>query len=287
MRDRSIVVWAVLAVLLLVVLNLPEGAHRQVKSALREGVAPLQETVSGVVLDVKESFRSIRGLGGLLNENRKMAAELVILRNEVRDLRSLEQENTDLREQLQFARRLNRQLIPCEVIARDIAGWWQTVRLNRGTAEGIQPNMAVITPDGLAGKTTEVSPRMADVILISDRGSKVSARIARTGSFGVVTGQGLTVSGQVVCRMDFINKNTPVFVGDEVVTSGLGGVFPKGLLIGYIESVHADDSGLFQWADVIPKADLGTLTYVFVLAEQENPIDEYLRKMEFKRGAQE
>ncbi len=284
MRDKSIVLWVVLAAVLLAVLNLPESVSGQAKAALREGVAPLQGAIAGFSNKVREIVRSIRGIGGALVENRKMAEELVLLRNRVRDQERLERENAGLRDQLQFVKRAQRQLIPCEVIARDITGWWETIRLGKGAMDGIGPDMAVITPDGLVGKTVSVSTRTCDVLLITDKKCRVSARIARTGSFGVVEGGGPTGSGQAVCRMEFINKNTPVLAGDEVVTSGMGGVFPAGLLIGYVEKAYADDTGLFQRADILPKADLGMVAYVFVVAEQGNPIDEYLKRMD-SRGA--
>ena len=196
-----------------------------------------------------------------------MAAELVRLRDEVRDLRTLEKENNELREALEFARHSDRKLVPCEVIARDLTGWWQTIRLDKGSAEGVASGMAVITSDGLVGRTVSVSARTCDILLISDAGCKVSAQIARTGSFGIVSGSGPSGAGQASCQIDFINKNTPILAGDEVITSGLGGVFPSGLLIGYVDKVYTDKTGLYQKADIIPKADLGALTYVFVAAD--------------------
>jgi rod shape-determining protein MreC len=278
MRERSIVLWVIVGAVLLAVLNLPNNVSRRTKAALRESIAPLQNAVSGFGRKVRESFRSVRGIGDAISENRKMAAELVRLRNEVRDLQALERENAQLRTQLQFLRGSERRLVPCEVIARDITGWWQTVRLGKGTGDGVGPNMAVVSSDGLAGRTVDVSSRTSDVLLISDPSCKVSAQIARTGAFGVLEGTGPSVSGHAVCRMKFINRNIPVLAGDEVVTSGLGGIFPRGLLIGYVEKVFTDESGLFQQADVIPKADLGMLTYAFVVAEQANPVDEYLKR---------
>ena len=77
--------------------------------------------------------------------------------------------------------------------------------------------------------------------------------------------------------MEFINKDKPVLPGDEVVTSGLGGIFPKGLLIGYVDSVSIDRSGLYQQAHIIPKAEVGGLYYVFVVKEEEGPIDRLLK----------
>ena len=145
---------------------------------------------------------------------------------------------------------------------------------------GIAPDMAVVSAEGLVGKTVSVSPRTCDVLLISDPGCKVSSRIARTGAFGLVAGGGPTASGQYVCRMEFINRNLPVMPGDEVVTAGLGGVFPKGLLVGYTDQVRTNETGLYLNASVIPKADLGTLGYVFVVADHANPVDAYLRARE-------
>ena len=277
MRDRSIVLWVVLGAVLLVVLNLPVSVSSQAKGMLREGVAPLQGALSGFSRWVGESVRSVRGIGGLLRENQQMSAELVRLRNEVRDLQALSSDNAELRQQLHFSAQAKRRLTPCEVIARDITGWWETIRLSKGVSDGVSMDMAVITSDGLIGKTVDVSARTCDVLLISDPGCKVSARIVRTGAFGIVAGSGPAKSGQAACQMEFINKNVPVLPGDEVVTSGLGGVFPKGLLIGYVDKIYKDETGLFQRADIIPKADLGMLAYVFVVAEQGDGADEYLR----------
>jgi rod shape-determining protein MreC len=147
--------------------------------------------------------------------------------------------------------------------------------------------MAVVTPDGLVGKTVDVSLRTADVLLLSDPNCKVSARIARTGTFGLVSGTGPARDGAMLCRMEFINKDVPIRAGDQVLTSGLGGVFPPGLLVGYVDAVDLDESGLYQRADVVPRADLGRLTYVFVVFEEEDPIEEWLRKRDLSRGRSE
>jgi len=282
MRDRGFVLWVVLAAVLLTVLNLPGPVSREAKAIFREGVVPLQRALSTFSRKISHGFTSVRGIGDLVDQNQLMSAELVHLRNEVRDLQLLETENCELRKQLQFIERSPRKLISCEVIARDISGWWQTIRLSKGASEGVAPDMAVVTLDGLIGKIISGSSRTADVLLISDPSCKVSAQIVRTGSFGVLRGTGGSGSRRPVCAMEFINKNLTIQEGDEVVTSGLGGVFPKGLLIGYVERIYPDDTGLFQRADVLPKADLDVLDYVFVVAEEGDEIEAYLQKLDFK-----
>jgi rod shape-determining protein MreC len=278
MRDKGILIWIALGAVLLAVLNLPEAASLQVKASLRDGVAPLQAAVSSVGRNTREVFHTLRGLGGLADENQKLSSEVVRLRNEVHELKALERENGTLREQLNFYKKTSLQMIPCEVIGRDITGWWQTIRLGRGSSDGIFPDMAVISSDGLVGKTIAVSSRTADVLLISDPTCRVASQIARAGTFGIVSGKGPAERGQITCRMEFINKTIPIQAGDEVVTSGLGGVFPKGLLVGYADKVVMDESGLYQTADVIPRADLGLLEYVFVVMEQGDAEDLFLRK---------
>ena len=116
------------------------------------------------------------------------------------------------------------------------------------------------------GRTGSVSAFGAEVILASDPACKISARIRRTGSFGLVTGRGVNLKGHPLARMQFIHKDTPVHVGDEVVTSGLGGVFPNELLVGYIESVSVDEAGLYQVAEILPQAVVRLTDAVFVTA---------------------
>ncbi|MFH0908447.1 MAG: rod shape-determining protein MreC [bacterium] len=265
MRENRLILWIVLGAFFITLLNLPDPFTLGIKSTVREAMAPLQMVMTDFWRGVRESASSVRGYRRLLKENQQMSAEMARLLGEVRDLKLREQENEQLRVQLAFSQRARRLLIPCEVIARDREGWWQTVRLSKGAEDGIAPDMAVVSVDGLIGRTVEVSPHTCDVLLVSDPGCKVSARILRTGTFGIVSGRGPSWKGQVVCRMEFINKNSPVVPGDEVMTSGLGGLFPKGLVIGYVDQVFTDMSGLYQYADVIVKADLGMLQYAFVV----------------------
>ncbi|MCF7847739.1 MAG: rod shape-determining protein MreC [Kiritimatiellales bacterium] len=270
MRDRKPVYAAVLGILLIVVFTLPAGISLWGKGVLRGIVSPLQRGISGVGQHVGEAVAAVRGLGGMVEKNRELSAELVHMQAELNTFKNLDEENRRLRRMLDFHRQEPRQMIPCEVMSRNISGWWNTVRIGKGARHGIQWNRAVISPDGLVGKTLEVSHRTSEVILISDPACRVSARILRVNAFGVVSGHGANASGHPVVRMDFINKDAEVRAGDEVVTSGLGGVFPTGIHIGYVQKVERDESGLYQSAQIIPRATAGLLDYVFVISEPED-----------------
>ncbi len=240
-------------------------------------MAPLQEATTGFVSRLQEAGQVIRGLGGMAQENSLLKEEVTHLRNQLRLAERLEQENIRLQEALDFSRRSSRGLIPCEVIARDISGWWQTVRLGKGSNHRIRPDMAVISAEGLVGRVIAVSPHTADVLLVSDPSSRVSVIVDRTGASGVLFGQTAHRRGQPVCRLDFINKDAPIRLGDAVTTSGMGGVFPRGLLVGYIDKLYKEPSGLYQYADVLPATDLGHMRLLFAVDDESDGADRYFQ----------
>ena len=274
-RERSAVIWIMVIVGLGVLLNVRGGA---VKSTLRDLLAPLQGIGSSVINRMKDSVYGIRHAGAVGEQNNQLSAELVKSRNEVLSLQALRQENLHLREQLAYWERAEWNLVSCEVIGRDVSGWWQTLQVSKGYLDAVNSGMAVITSDGLVGKTLESTPRTSHVLLVSDPSCRVSVRVARTGTFGILFGEGPPLGGQVICRIDFINKNAAIRAGDEVLTSGLGGVFPKGLLVGTIESVEMDPSGLSQRARVAVKAGVGGLIHVFVVVREQDAVDELLQQ---------
>jgi len=268
-NDRTLIRWVIVAVVVLALLNLPASLSSGIKAMFRETARPLQSAVDGLVGAGRHFFTSVGRIPSLARENDQLRLEVARLQAERNQTRALEAENAELRRQLKFSPPPETEWIAAEVLARSRDGWWQTIRLNKGSGHGIAENMAVVSLDGLVGKTVAVSRNTADVLLLSDPACKVSARVLRTGSFGVVNGRGPSWSGQVFCRMEFIHKNDDIEPGDEVVASGLGGVFPANIPIGYIDRIATDHSGLFQQADVITHADLGNLRYVFVMKRKE------------------
>jgi rod shape-determining protein MreC len=268
MKDRRWIALCTIGLVVLAMMNLPDSASLRVKGAVRDGISPLQAVLRGGVRELQDIFRYIRGIRDMAKENRGLSEEIVYLRGEMRMARELERDNQMMRDLLGFVRRFPNRLISCEVIGRDSTGWWQTARLDKGAAAGVAEGRAVITQDGLIGRTVSVSDRTADVRLLSDPSCKVSVRLSRSGIFGVVTGLGVKPGEQPACRMDFILQTADVQEGDEVVTSGLGGLFPKGLLVGNVVRVEMDSAGLYQTAWIHSAANLGELEYAFVAATE-------------------
>ncbi|MEI6891023.1 MAG: rod shape-determining protein MreC [Pontiella sp.] len=240
------------------------------KGVVRTAMAPAERGASSLWQWASGTMAAIRGIGGAAEKNRELRHELTRTRAELDNLRGVEADNLRLQRALDFRQVNPHVLIPCNVVSRSISGWWETVRIGKGLRDGVRTNSAVISPDGLVGRTTEVTLLAAEVLLVSDPACRVSAKLARANVFGLVRGMGNTLKGEPKARMEFINKDTEIRLGDEIVTSGLSsgsGEFPKGVHIGYVEKVYIDASGLFQYADIIPRATVGLLDYVFVVGE--------------------
>ena len=270
-KNRKLVYAAAVGFILIAVFVPLPSLTLKGKGAVRGVMAPAERGTSGLWQRLAEAAAAIRGIGGA-DENRELLHELVRVQAELDLLRDVETENLRLNRALRFHKKSPNTMIPCNVVSRNISGWWSTVRLGKGSKDGIEKNKAVISPDGLVGRTSEVTAHTSEVLLVSDPACRVSAKIGKINVFGLVRGAGSTLSGHPKVRMDFINKDAEVRVGDEVVTSGLSGghgVFPQGVHIGYVEEVYTDESGLFQHAVIIPRATVDMIDYVFVVTEKK------------------
>lgn len=275
MPKRSYILYTVLFVAVVVLLNLPPSATSGLRAQSRENLAPFQRVTAFVVGSVSRLGGAVQSIWSEPDKERQMLAEIAQLRLRVRELGALEQENRELRELVEFEKRSESRLVMGRVIARgDASGWWQTIRLNRGRVHGLGPGMAVLTPGGLVGHTLEVADHTADVMLITDPTSRVSCRLSRSGSFGIVRGRGVSMMGRERMEMlsavepvqiDYLDTGNPVYQGEEVLTSGLGGVYPEGILVGTVQRLETDSSRLFLRGQVVPAADFRMLNYVFVV----------------------
>lgn len=240
---------------------MPAPAARRLQSAVRDALAPFMTDGAG--------WRRLRQAF----DGRPREAELIHLREQVsrlhmetRGLQALERENRELRRLLGLSRHMPYRLAAAQIAARDLTTWWQTARLDRGARDGVAPGLPVLAAEGLVGRVLEVSDRTADVMFLINPACRVAGVIPRVDAFGIVQGEGMSLRGPSLCRMDFIARETAVSPGDEVVSSGLGGVFPPGLLIGYVRQVRQDPAGLYQSAEILPAADFRNLRLVFLVS---------------------
>lgn len=192
-------------------------------------------------------------------ENRRLKEEIDRLRIENQLVNELLLENERLRAAVEFQKRHPRSSIVVQVIARDISPSSSTVVINKGSASGIEKGMAVITPDGVVGKVQAVADNSARVILLTDPANTVAVRVERNREEGLLEGK------IVGCAMKYVSYYADVQEGDMLVSSGLDGIYPKGLPVAVVIKVSKDEASPFQSVSARPVVSFSRLEEALVL----------------------
>lgn len=279
-RKKNHITKIILAVLLFMVLlgvlrivsENERNQLTQVEIVLRDAVAPLFSGVMQVSNTILNISNSITSYNELLEENSKLkeqVRQLSLLNNQ---LEEFQLENQRLHRLLEFKEveidRLD--LKAARVIGRDISNWFNTIIIDKGSNDGIKKNMPVINHQGLIGRVVAVSRNTAEIMLLLDTESAVGAMVQRNRTFGVVE---VSTSTEYPLQMIHLTHDAPVEIGDVLITSGLGEIFPKGLKIGYIADIEMAPTGLVKQAMVVPYVDFGRLEEVFVVMEVKEPLE--------------
>jgi rod shape-determining protein MreC len=265
-------------VLLIVIALVGFVLHRTGLLTPAEGLAirltkPLQEGMSLVVTRFGELAQTARDLRDLRQRNAELETENASLLLEIVRLKEIEAEVVLMHDLLNFAQAhpalgIQGAHVVGRVISRDPSNLQRYITLDVGTEAGIERNMPVVTDRGLVGRISEVGNGWSRVLLIIDSSSSVSALTQSTRASGSVQGK---PDGSLV--MHTIPQGDTVSVGDTVFTSGLGGNFPRQILIGQITEVERMDYELYQTATVQPTVDFDHLEVVLVITEFE-PVEE-------------
>jgi rod shape-determining protein MreC len=266
-RSTALVVLLVAAVFIGMALG-PTGYLQPVEDGLLTLFAPLQYSVRWVsnrAAALVETVRQFRTLQARVDELEATVDRLMI---ENVELREAEIERAELREQLQFKlANPTYDLMAAEVIGHDPSNLLHYIIIDRGAEDGLAVGMPVVTARGLVGRIAAVYRQASRVILLTDPGSSVNAQIQRTRATGIVQGQ---APRDLVMR--FVEQGEQIEVGDIVLTSGLGGNFPKRLVIGQVTSVQRNDVDMFQEIRVQSAVQFDRIEMVLVV-KGFSPID--------------
>lgn len=222
----------------------------------------------GIVQGGYSSFTSgVRGttsmylkLIGIKKQNQNLQLENEELRTKLGAMTELKLENERLNKLLDFRRSTSMELLAAKVIARDLSPDHYSIRINRGTRQGLKRLQGVITVEGVVGYVLRADPESAQVLVLTDRSSAIDAIVQRTRARGLMSGK-----TNATCRMRYLERAEDVSPTDLVVTSGLQGYFPKGFPIGRLVSVRKTDYGMSQEAEVTPIVNASNLEEVFVV----------------------
>lgn len=241
----------------------PDGLLGGPAAVLMELVRPLQLAAAGTTRAATALARDYLLLVGVRRDNARLRKELAGLSTLRVRLAEAELENRRLAELVELKDALGLKAVAASVIGSDATGLARTLVLGQGRKRGLKSGMAVLCNQGVVGKLIATSPDAARVLLIDDHNSALDAFDQRSRARGIVAGQldgGLT--------MKYVERKEEVALGDAVITSGLDGIFPRGLLIGRISRVERRGPGLFVNVEVAPAVDFRRLEQVLVVTEQ-------------------
>lgn len=265
LRRQSVLVTtgALLALSLALLVGNARGRRRidPLGAVLLEMVTPVGRALDAVGHAFARAWDGYVNLVGVRQENawlRRQVRELEARTDRVADLAS---QNARLQALLDLRDSMPGQAVAARVTGADAGGLFRTATLNKGERGGVVKGMAVVAPQGVVGQVVATSPNAARVLLLEDHSSGVDAIVQRSRARGIVEG-----GSGAGCVLKYVKRREDLQVGDHVVTSGLDGIFPKGLPIGEIAAIVSGDRGLHQRAEVQPAVDFSKLEEVLVVA---------------------
>ncbi|MDD6188562.1 MAG: rod shape-determining protein MreC [Clostridiales bacterium] len=266
-KKSGIIVGSVLAAVLIILLiasALGGGLH-----SFRDLLSPVDRLVNAGMDKLEHIYGYMYNYDKLVAENAELRSRVAELEAAVRDSASSNEENAQLKKLLGLAEENEDYVfVDAALVSWTASSWSSSFSINKGSKAGIEAGDCVITEDGfLIGQVTEVSRRSATVQTILDSASGVGA-VTDAGVIAVAEGD-YTLMGQNRLRLAYIEEADMVVSGDKVITSGKGGIYPSGLVIGTVESVSLDPSGLSASAVIVPDADISGLTTLYIITDYD------------------
>lgn len=266
-KYRVALIAAFLAVLFftpIVFLVKPFESTGYLRKIILEAVLPLEGILHNSVNRMSDTWRRYLLLVQVEEENQALLKELNALKNRMNDLREADLEVRRLRKLMGLQEVMTLPMMVARVTGEEKASVFQILYINKGTADGVRVGLPVLTHEGVGGRVVEAAWNGAKILLVTDFNSNVDALVQRNRVQGMLQG-----AGPMECILKYVPSSEDVRVGDEVVTSGMVGIFPKGCLLGTVIRIEKEGAGLFQKIVVKPAVDPTLLEEVMVLLNGE------------------
>lgn len=235
-----------------------------VDQVILEILSPFHRAANSLVDLIDRTWDGYVQLVGTKKENQRLKKRMAELESLNTLFQELGKENQRLKDLLEFRKDLPSEIISAQIIGKDTTSWFQSILLNKGADSGVKANQPVVTSKGLVGKVMRTTMSTALVELITDKNSRVAAMVQKNRTEAILRGQ-----SSPICVMDYLDRDADIEVGDYVISSGMGGIFPKGLMLGIITKVERESYGLFQYAEVTPQVPFSMLEEVLILKTEE------------------
>lgn len=257
------VVAAVLLIISLAVISYSASRLSEtgfLRKMVLEAAAPVEDAVNVSLKGLHDSWKRYLFLVGMEDENRRLRHGNAVLSEQINHYREGYIEGMRLQKLLNLKDGLTNRVVAARVVDRSRASLFKTILIDKGTADGMRVGFPVLSEQGVVGRIIETAWHASQVLLLVDGNSNIDGLIQRSRAQGILQG-----AGSAGCNLKYISRVEEVLPGDVVLSSGLAGVFPKGLLLGVVTGVSRKGEGLFQKIDVAPAVDFGKLEEVLAL----------------------
>ncbi len=234
-------------------------------------LAPLQRSAFYLHRQIKDIFLHYALNVRVSKENVELKKEIKEFKKKIYELSEIERENKRLKELLAFGQQTTYRKVLAKIVAWDATSDFKVIRINKGLESGIALQSTVITADGLVGHIFRLTNNFADILTILDSNNRVDGIVQRTRVYGIIQGD-----SKQKCIMKYVNRTEPVLLNDRVITSGVGNIYPKGLIIGNITKIERESYGTTQKIEITPAVTFPRLEEVVVLIDN----NEMLKKKE-------
>jgi rod shape-determining protein MreC len=235
--------------------------------------APIQRSITFANEQVSGFFKHYTLNVSASQKNQELLRTIFELEERLFNIKEMEMENRRLKELLEFANEIPGKKVLAQIVSWDASSDFRTLRVNKGLKDGLQLQATVVTAEGLVGYVYRLTNHFADVLTILDPNNRTDVIIQRTRSQGIMEGYSANRG-----LMKYVGRTEPIILGDEVLTSGLGHIYPKGIRVGRVSRIERESYGITQHVEVRPSVDFSRLEEVMVLVSDEDQ----LRRLEWK-----
>ncbi|MCJ7602121.1 MAG: rod shape-determining protein MreC [Desulfobulbaceae bacterium] len=228
-----------------------------------------QYVITRLTTGVANVWADYIGLLHVRDENKRLQEELDKFKETNIKYREAVATNVRLSKLLQIKDSLPPPTLTAQIVGRDPSLWFRTIIIDRGSSEGVEKGMPVVTVEGVVGQILDTSPNYSKVLLANDPNSAIDVLVQKNRVQSILKGNGSTGFNLL-----YVLKNADVEKGDAIVTSGLGDIFPKGLPVGKVSEVTKSKRGMFQQIDVKPSVDFSQLEYLIIIMHENSLADQ-------------
>lgn len=270
-------IWVLLIFFLFFLISLnreKSGNWNPIERVIVEITTPFQKFANATINTTRNTWFKYFELINARKENIRLKEQIISLKTENYRDQELLATHRRLQKLLQFTETTDQAVMAAQVIGRDPSGLFQSVIINKGKTSGLSVNMSVVNEDGIVGRIVSVSNNYSKVLLLIDQNSAVDCIIQRSRDTGIV--KGLTSD---TCIMDYVLKTSDIRVEDIIITSGIGGIFPKGVPVGKVTDIKDPSDEFFREVKIKPFVDFSKLEEILVIL-MEDPLADYTKEKE-------